>query len=1533
MFLLNPGTIMKSISCYKDHFSHFVWMSILLFMSNIAYGQPVARFTATTISGCAPILVNFSDQSTGNPTEWKWDLGNGTLSNLQNPSVTYFNPGLYTVKLTVKSAAGSDSITKLNYITVYGPPNVNFTASQTSSCGTLAVNFTDQTTSTTGNINLWQWDFGDGILSASANPSHTYDRIGNYNVSLKVGNSNGCVANLLKTAFIKVNGVKAIFTSVVGNKCTPTKISFQNASTGNGAVLYKWFFGNGDSSTLASPVYTYAAGGNYTVKLFVKNQHGCIDSVTRDIIVGVPVSAAFAADITSACKPPVAIRFTNQVLSGNTYSWRFGDSLTSTVSNPTFVFRDTGTYTVNLIVKNSNGCVDSVKRNNYIRTQKPFVSIDNLPDSGCAPLVKQLMVTSTGRDSVVSYRWRFSDGATSTLVSPEHSFITPGYHAVSLIVEDVLGCRDTITKNNAIRITSKPVANFSADILNTCANKEISFTSLASPGVNQWFWDFGDESQAAEQHPKHVYTDTGFMSVQLIVLNGGCADTIRKERYIYTKPSVSKFTYNFSCAAPAAFTFNNFSIGAERWLWEFGDGTTSTQLNPVHNYIDTGTFRASLTTYNNSFGCSFYQSKLVKVVKVKSNFFAADSVQCKGNVTKFTAVLQSGQVTRFIWDFGDGEFENVPGNTITHQYKQPGTYTVRLITISLTNCRDTVTKTAYIRINGPTAKFATLVAGACANQSVVFSDSSRINAGGAIQSWQWNFGDGQIDTLFAPPFIHTYHNNGTYTVSLKVTDDKGCADSFKLATSFVIRKLNPTFWTADTSSCTTMTVGFVSPVTPADVSFKWYFGDGGTSTLHYPNHVYTTEGSYTVKLVLSTTHGCSDSNIIANYINVRNPVARFTMSDSFRTCPPLVIQFTNSSLNAIDEVWDFGDGSSTNTHNPSHFYSYPGVYNATLTVKSRGGCQSQMRRQIIVKGPKANLSYDPLNICNPQVANFKASRTVDVVSYVWDFNDGTTLSGRDTTVRHTYTSAGKYVPKIMLEDEAGCKVPVNGIDTILMVGVKAGMNFTSSPVCGNTPVSFANSTTSNEPVAAYRWNFGDAFSENGASPVHQYATAGSFFPSVVVTTRSGCVDSFMSPVPVRVSVLPNASMQVPANGCTPLTSTFTALGDTTITNWHWNFGNGDTSVLQNPPAQFYRAAGIFNVTLKVTNAAGCSKEIIKTIEAYALPVLKISGDSSICKGQATRLTASGASTYSWFPVGALSCSSCASPLANPLVNTVYTITATDSNGCSKRDSVTVKVQLPLSVNFAAQEKVCAGGSVKLNTAAPVAVYKWSPATGLSDATVASPVATPAASTQYRVIVIDSEGCFTDTGFVTVNVNALPTVDAGEDKTITLGSPVDLVPVVSADVVMANWSPTSGEFRNSDFAITVRPLINMDYKVEVKNAAGCTASDRVHVTVSNNSAVVADVFVPNTFSPNGDGSNDVFYPRAAGSVKIKRLKIFNRAGEAVYDKANFYTNDVSVGWNGTYKGSGLEADVFMYAIEFVGADGKLETRSGNIALLR
>ena len=157
--------------------------SLFVLITFLSKSQLVTKFSATPLSGCAPFTVNFTDQSTGNPNYWKWDLGNSTVSFLRNPSTIYLNPGTYPVKLVIRNAAGSaDSLTKMQYIVVYAKPVANFSASPLTGCFPFSVNFTDMSTAGSGTIASWLWDFGDGHTSTQQNPNHIFTAAGNYTI-------------------------------------------------------------------------------------------------------------------------------------------------------------------------------------------------------------------------------------------------------------------------------------------------------------------------------------------------------------------------------------------------------------------------------------------------------------------------------------------------------------------------------------------------------------------------------------------------------------------------------------------------------------------------------------------------------------------------------------------------------------------------------------------------------------------------------------------------------------------------------------------------------------------------------------------------------------------------------------------------------------------------------------------------------------------------------------------------------------------------------------------------------------------------------------------------------------------------------------------------------------------------------------------------------------------------------------------------------------------------------------------------------
>lgn len=1516
----------------KQSMNILVMFIILLCTQRTAQCQVAANFSANLVSGCSPILVNFTDQSSGNPTEWKWDLGNGTYSNLQNPSVTYFAPGFYSIKLVIKKGTTKDSVIKTNFIQVFPTAVVKFNASPTVGCNPFPVSFTDQTVSA-ASISTWQWDFGDGILSGEQHPTHTYTLPGDYAVTLKVITANGCASTLRKSAYINNNVVKAAFINWPVAACTPNKIGFQNNSTANSTYTSHWDYGDGTSSSLLGPAHTYTTGGTYIVKLTVQNQAGCIDTFSKAIKVESPVSAAFSGDHLFNCKAPATVNFSNQVSADNSYLWYFGDSSTSTQSNPSHTYTDTGVFSVRLIVTNSSGCIDSSTKTKYIKVQSPVIVFNNLPDSGCIPFTKTFSVTNVSSVGISSYLWNFNDGDnfTSTLPSPVHTFQNLGSYTISLITTAVNGCKDTSIVPDAIRLSTKPVANFSVNPRNACASTIINFTDLSTGGANSWLWTFGDNNFSPEQNPLHIYKDTGWMDVQLTALNGGCANTITFEKYIYIKPAVAKFSIDFQCQDKLKRSFNNFSIGADHLNWSFGDGSSSSDSSPIHYYPGPGIYNVTLTATNDSTHCDYSVTKRVKIIDLYNNFFASDSSVCKGVSTRLSTGIPNPDVLKYFWNFGDDTTTITRVNYIAHTYSNRGTYTVKLTTLDSLNCMDSVIKRMYINVVGPTASFAVMNGGGCINALLLFSDSTVAETNAPIRRWEWNFGDGTRDSVSTAPFVHTYLRNGSYPVSLKVTDSRSCTDTFQLPAKVVIKKPSAWFFANDSVACPGYNIKFVCPYAETGTTYDWHFGDGTNGTGQSPQHAYQNEGVYTVTLIIRNRYGCQDTSTVTNMIRVKKTVAVFDMSDSFRTCPPLLIQFSNHSTGMVSEYWKFGDSSSTNAADPSHFYTYPGVYTATLIAKGHGACADTVSKRIIVKGPKGSISYSPLALCKPYQVDFIA-HTENAVSYIWDFNDGVTALGADTSLRYVYQDSGIFLPKIILVDDIGCRVAVTGKDSITNVYAKPFFKFPDSVLCNGGSISFQNSSSSNDAITSYRWTFGDSNSTTATSPVHQYPLPGIYYPSLSITTARGCTGNYQSPVPVRVALSPAIEMLTSGDGCAPLNANFHAAitsADTGLVNWQWQLGNSNTSLLKDPPVQQYTNPGVYTITLTANVSNGCSKTIVKTIEAFAAPVVKITGSNFLCRGVAANLMASGASSYKWLSAGGLTCDSCASVTVRPMASAKFSVTGTSLQGCSSKDSISIQVKQPFVMTYSTPVSMCKGQSSRL-AASGAATYDWFPSQGLNSSTVASPLAKPDTTTNYRVVGTDDAGCFKDTGFVKLTVYNSPTVNAGPDKTISAGTSIDLEAAYSSDVTEVKWSPTGDIFRAGSNIITVKPVQNTEYNIEVKNPGGCYANDRVNVIVKFDGA---NVFIPNLFSPNNDGINDVFYPRGKGISKIRKMAIFSRWGELVFEKTNFNSNDPSAGWDGTFRGGKLGTDVFVYVVELIGENGTILPLSGNVSLSR
>ena len=482
-------------------------------------------------------------------------------------------------------------------------PVAAFSADATEGCYIFPVQFTDEST---GSIDSWLWDFGNGVTSTAQNPSFTYTVEGLYTVSLTVSGPGG-QDTLTRTDYIALgNEPVAGFTKDGTTVPYGTPVNYTDTSTG-APTSWLWVFGDGQTSTEQNPTHVFDGWGVFQAKLVVTNHCG-VDSIVDPSFVFVQAPPApvadFALDYSAGCGPLTA-DFTDQSTGViDSWLWDFGDGQTSAEQNPSHEYTTGGVFDVSLTVTNGGGS-DTMTMTGAVNVDMaPVVAFALSDTAGTAPLTVTFTDQSTG--TVDSWAWDFGDGGTSTAQSPDHIYTAAGVYDVTLVVTNGCGS-DTLTLVQAVEVSEAaviPVAAFSFDPASGCAPVQVAFTDASTGDIDTWAWSFGDGQTSAEQSPSHTYAGAGVFDVQLIVSGSAGADTMTvADAVTVDLPVVAAFSYSDTLITyPNDIVFTDESAGdVSSWHWDFGDGVTDTIADPTHTYIAPGIYDVTLIVTN---GCS-----------------------------------------------------------------------------------------------------------------------------------------------------------------------------------------------------------------------------------------------------------------------------------------------------------------------------------------------------------------------------------------------------------------------------------------------------------------------------------------------------------------------------------------------------------------------------------------------------------------------------------------------------------------------------------------------------------------------------------------------------------------------------------------------------------------------------------------------------------------------------------------------------------------------------------------------------------------
>jgi gliding motility-associated-like protein len=533
--------------------------------------------------------------------------------------------------------------------------------------------------------------------------------------------------------------------------------------------------------------------------------------------------------------------------------------------------------------------------------------------------------------------------------NPVHSYTNSGSFNVSMIATTASGCRDTI--NQVVNVYPVPTANFFS--ANVCLQNQMVFTDLSSVsggGSFQHSWSFGDGNNASGVQVNNNYLQAGLYNVQLTVVTAqGCSASLAKPVQVYDLP-LAAFSANDVCLnLPANFDDNSSIANGQitGWNWTLGDGSVSNMQHPIHSYGLSGIYPIILQVTSN-YGCRNSASDSVSILSLPTPQPSALG-GCLGENRIFSDLapnVSPNDIQTWNWDFGNGLISAQSSPVVA--FTTSGPQTVTLTTTNLAGCRATAQVSVMISPL-PLAGFTN--SNACDGSAVQFNNTSSIGQGASISGYNWNFGDGSLNSNLSNP-SHVFAQAGTYTVTLVAISNEGCTDS--IASSVTVHPLPvANFIHQNVAGCGPLIVAFTdsSYVASGTIStWFWNFGDGRSSTVQNPVHTYATTGNYAVSLTVTSNNGCVNTSTINNAVIVYpSPNALFTASPTVQSITNPVFDFINQSTGALTYNWLFGDGTSSPAENPQHIYADTGNYRVTLWVTNSYGCRDSISRPIRVE--------------------------------------------------------------------------------------------------------------------------------------------------------------------------------------------------------------------------------------------------------------------------------------------------------------------------------------------------------------------------------------------------------------------------------------------------------------------------------------------------------------------------------------------------------------------------------------------------------
>jgi PKD repeat protein len=545
-------------------------------------------------------------------------------------------------------------------------------------------------------IRTGAWDFGDGNTSIDPSGYHLYTAPGLYQVIFDGVTDAGCRA--VSSTWVRVlQAPQLSFTKTPDGACFGANITF--TPTASLTVKYQWNFGLGYTDTSSNPLPVYFGQGKFfdtTYYITLTGYFACDTIIVRDSVTirRAPV-ANFGTPTNTGCTPFIVTLFNNTTGSPDSYFWDFGNGNTSILPNPPPpTYLNSGitdiTYTITLAVSNSCG-VDTIRKNIIVKPKDVTARMGVNPLSGCVPLNVRMESFSTPGAFVI---WDLGNGLTAVGDTVQYTYNTPGTYDIQLIARTACSADTSVT---TIQVYPRPEISFSVAPEN-CAGKTVSFNNT-SVGASAFWWEYGNGFVSTIQSPTYAYPQAGAYTVKLSGQNTpGCRDTVSKNIQVYPQPEAAFSVITDPTCDGTPLEFANFSTDADRFFWDFGDGTTSVDAFPVKTYNNAGIYNITLIASKNNFcfDTLMWLSAVDILPTPVVNFDYEMLTGLESGTVLFTNY--STDAASYLWGFGDGAQSTLVNPS--HTYASGGKYRVNLLGISTEGCRDSTSKIIEIKYAG-----------------------------------------------------------------------------------------------------------------------------------------------------------------------------------------------------------------------------------------------------------------------------------------------------------------------------------------------------------------------------------------------------------------------------------------------------------------------------------------------------------------------------------------------------------------------------------------------------------------------------------------------------------------------------------------------------------------------------------------------------------------------------------------------------------------------------------------------------------------